>query len=269
MKAQMTFEEIDEKYKAFVDKFKPKKTTDDCYTPENVFNAVKDWVVKEYNIDQEKIVRPFWPGGDYEKESYPEGCVVLDNPPFSIITKIVNKYMAEGINFFLFAPHLTNFSIASGRKDVCRIICNSSITYENGAEVNTSFVTNLDKWLIRTAPELRAAVEREDAINRRNKVKELPRYVYPKNVITAAIVGAIARYGVEFNVPPDEAEFVRCLDDQKAYDKALFGGGYLISNRMAAERQAAERQAAELAGGAYEWKLSPRELEAIKALEGE
>lgn len=27
-------------YAAFVEKFKPKKTTDDCYTPENIFDAV-------------------------------------------------------------------------------------------------------------------------------------------------------------------------------------------------------------------------------------
>lgn len=30
---QLTLEEASEEYKAFVDKFKPKLTTDDCYTP--------------------------------------------------------------------------------------------------------------------------------------------------------------------------------------------------------------------------------------------
>lgn len=29
-------------YDAFVEKFKPKKTTDDCYTPANVYDAVAD-----------------------------------------------------------------------------------------------------------------------------------------------------------------------------------------------------------------------------------
>ena len=28
---QMTFADVDEEYKQFVEKFKPKKTTDDCY----------------------------------------------------------------------------------------------------------------------------------------------------------------------------------------------------------------------------------------------
>lgn len=60
---QITLDMIDDDYKAFVEKFKPKKTTDDCYTPENVYKAVMEWACEEYGIDPEKIVRPFWPGG--------------------------------------------------------------------------------------------------------------------------------------------------------------------------------------------------------------
>ena len=71
-------------YDAFVDKFKPQKTTDDCYTPPLVFQAIQDWVCNKYDIAPESIVRPFYPGGDYESFEYPDGCVVLDNPPFSI-----------------------------------------------------------------------------------------------------------------------------------------------------------------------------------------
>lgn len=37
---QMSIGDINPEYKEFVDKFKPKKTTDDCYTPENVYKAV-------------------------------------------------------------------------------------------------------------------------------------------------------------------------------------------------------------------------------------
>ena len=60
---QLTLADVDHEYAAFVDKFKPKKTTDDCYTPENVYEAVLGWVVKEYGIDPGNVVRPFWPGG--------------------------------------------------------------------------------------------------------------------------------------------------------------------------------------------------------------
>lgn len=63
-------------YEEFVEKFKPKKTTDDCYTPPGIYAVVRDWACKEYGIDPDKIVRPFYPGGDYEHYDYPEGAVV-------------------------------------------------------------------------------------------------------------------------------------------------------------------------------------------------
>lgn len=66
---QLTLADIDQEYKEYVEKFKPKKTTDDCYTPANVYEAVLGWVVKEYGIDPEKVVRPFWPGGTSKDSS--------------------------------------------------------------------------------------------------------------------------------------------------------------------------------------------------------
>ncbi len=72
-------------YDEFVEKFKPKLTTDDCYTPKKVYDAVLEWVIKEYKIDKNKVVRPFYPGGDFENFDYSNGAVVVDNPPFSIM----------------------------------------------------------------------------------------------------------------------------------------------------------------------------------------
>ena len=59
-----------EDYDGFVEKFKPKKTTDDCYTPPIVYDAVAEWVANEYHLDKNAFVRPFKPGGDYESENY-------------------------------------------------------------------------------------------------------------------------------------------------------------------------------------------------------
>ena len=161
-----------ETYEEFVEKFKPKKTTDDCYTPPEIYEAVKGWACKEYGIDQDSIVRPFWPGGDYEHFDYPEGCVVLDNPPFSILTKICEFYLERGIDFFLFAPSLTCFS---GRKTIMRmnhVICNCAITYENGAVVRTSFVTSFRggvTLLYRRHQNLqKLSTKREEKIRRKN-----------------------------------------------------------------------------------------------------
>lgn len=87
-------------YEAFIEKFKPKKTTDDCMTPPEIYEAVKNYVCERYAIDPDKVIRPFWPGGDYEHYNYPRGCVVVDNPPFSILTKIIMFFLQKEIPFF-------------------------------------------------------------------------------------------------------------------------------------------------------------------------
>lgn len=99
-----------ESYEEFTEKFKHRMTTDDCYTPEPVYEAVKRWAAREYGIDESSVVRPFYPGGDYEHYEYPKGCVVLDNPPFSKLKTIIKFYDEREIDYFLFAPTLTILS---------------------------------------------------------------------------------------------------------------------------------------------------------------
>lgn len=48
-----------EEYKEFVDKFKIKLTTDDCYTPDGVYKVVRDFAMAQYGFDEGKIIRPF------------------------------------------------------------------------------------------------------------------------------------------------------------------------------------------------------------------
>ena len=240
-------------YTAFVEKFKPKKTTDDCYTPPLVYEAVAQWVEREYGVDRSAFVRPFYPGGDYENFKYPDGCVVVDNPPFSILAKIKRFYAANQIRYFLFAPTLTLFS--GGNKGTTYIPCGVQVEYENGAKVNTSFVTNLDACLVRTAPELYRRVENAVDELRKSKRVELPKYEYPDEIITAAMVARWCKYGIDFRLSECNAHFTRALDEQRQKDKAIFGGGYLLSERAAAERAAAER-----------WGLSDREREIVRAL---
>lgn len=131
-------------YQNFVDKFKPKKTTDDCYTPKIVYDAVADFVAFEYELDRELFVRPFYPGGDYQAFEYSGGKIVVDNPPFSIMSEILSFYCERKIPFFLFAPALTLFSGAAQNHKLTCIVAAANITYANGATVLTSFITNLD-----------------------------------------------------------------------------------------------------------------------------
>lgn len=60
---QMRMDDVSPEYKEFVEKFKPKKTTDDCYTPKPVYDVIADWVAEEYGLDRTDFVRPFYPGG--------------------------------------------------------------------------------------------------------------------------------------------------------------------------------------------------------------
>lgn len=158
IKTDGTMESDNPEYDAFVEKFKPKKTTDDCYTPPEVYEAVADFVATEYNLDRKNFVRPFYPGGDYQRYEYKPCDIVVDNPPFSIVTSIVSWYQQKGIKFFLFAPALTLFN--SIRHDgVCAVVSASEVIYENGARVKTDFLTNLDAAKVRTAPALTRALE--------------------------------------------------------------------------------------------------------------
>ena len=152
-------------YDAFVEKFKPKKTTDDCMTPDNIYNAVVRWAADEYKIDPTKIVRPFWPGGNYEEFDYPDDCIVLDNPPFSILSKIARDYIDNGIKFLLFAPSLTTFTT----RNVCHLVVGGSVEYENGAVVATSFITNLDAAEVRSVPKLYQQIKAANEQNRKEK----------------------------------------------------------------------------------------------------
>lgn len=171
-----------ENYESFVEKFKPKKTTDDCYTPPLVYDAVKSWVVSHYNLQGCEIVRPFYPDGDYQNYSYSENCIVIDNPPFSILAEIKTFYLEKNIKFFLFAPHLQLFS--ANYMGIQYVVTNATITYENGAKINTSFVTNLGGDFIRTEPELCHFVRSLDSQRPHKKVFSAVDSLFPINMLT-------------------------------------------------------------------------------------
>ena len=254
--------ERSEEYDAFVDKFKPKLTTDDCYTPQNIYETVRDWAVEHYGLQGAPVVRPFYPGGDYEHETYPDGCVVIDNPPFSILSQICRFYMERGIRFFLFAPALTLFSIAAGTCNYLPMSCR--ITYENGADVRTSFVTNLGNWKIETVPELWALVDAVNAQNTNDGAAELPGYTYPDCVMTPIRIAPTSRW-MALRIPASDASFARALDAQRDQGKAIYGASFLLSEKAAAEKAAAEKAAAEKREQ-FVWELSDREKAIVAAL---
>ena len=253
-------QEGNEEYNEFLDKFENPKTTDDCYTPVLVYDAVAEWVANEYGVKRENFVRPFYPGGDYQQEKYKKTDIVVDNPPFSILSEILKFYNEKGIRFFLFAPALTLFS-SSSCSSSCAIGTGVDVLYENKANVNTSFLTNLEmEYRFRTAPTLYKAVqEAVDKIKEESR-RDLAKNNFPDEVITSTKLAYFSKYGIDFKVRREETEHIRQLDAQKESKQAIFGSGYLISEKAAAEKAAAEKAAATV------WELSDREKQIIKEM---
>lgn len=246
-------------YEGFVDKFEPKKTTDDCYTPPEIFNCVLHFLATKFDLNNKEVIRPFFPGGDYESVDYPSGCVVIDNPPFSILSKIARFYIERNIKFFLFAPHMTLFS---ANIDCTAIVCGADIIYENGAKVKTSFLSNmLGDYRVLSVPDLYKELM---AINESKKVR-LPKYKYPENVLTVSMVQKYVELGIPVEIDKGDVYHCASLDSQKKHKKGLFGGGFLLSEQATAEKLAAEKLAAEK-DNTIIWELSDREKTIIKSL---
>jgi hypothetical protein len=259
-------------YDAFLDKFEDKKTTDDCYTPKEVMDIITDYVNKKYLLNGKKIIRPFYPNGDYESIDYTDDMVVIDNPPFSIITKICKYYIKNNVKFFLFCPHLTAFT---SDIDCTHIIASADITYENGATIKTAFVSNIfgDIKIIGDADLHQKFKE----IQLRDKIN-LPKYEYPNNIITVSKVSYCVEKGINLTFDKKDLKHYSGMDAQKKHKKALFGSGFICSDKAAAEAAqaaaAAAQAAAEAAQAAAEakknnviiWELSEKEKEIIKSL---
>ena len=254
-------EDGNEEYNDFVDKFKGKKTTDDCYTPENIYEAIAEWAAEEYGINRKNFIRPFYPGGDYKTFKYKKNDVVVDNPPFSILAEIVKWYGEHGIPFFLFAPTLTLFSSSSSSSSSssCAIPVGAPVVYENGASVNTSFLTSLEgkETRVRTAPELYRRIKEENDRNLDEMSRNLPKYSYPDEIITAPMVARWSKYGIDYRLSVSESEKIGALDKQREAGKSIFGNGYITSEKAAAEKAAA-----------IFWELSEREKAIVRKLSG-
>ena len=267
-KGRATRQSLFEDYKGFTDKFKHKLTTDDCSTSPAVYDAVLRWVTERCGLQGRRIVRPFYPGGDFERYPYEPGDVVVDNPPFSIISKIAYFYADKEIPYFLFAPHLTCFNIKAAPT---KIVVYCDITYENGAVVRTSFISNLFPGVaVKTAPGLHKAIKEAQV----KTTATLPKYAYPANVLTVSKLRRLNEQGIEFEVPVSQCRHISRLESQRAAGKGIYGSSYLISDALAAELKAAELKAAELKaafgdkvnGLVVEWPLLATEREIINEL---
>lgn len=206
---------------------------------------VAEMVSERYGIAREDMVRPFWPGGDYEAFDYQNGCCVVDNPPFSILAKIERFYIERGIPFFMFAPTLTLFSSTKTVDKLTHYPCGATVVYENGAKVNTSFVSNLGgDTAVDTWPELTAAIAEVEA--RRAAARGVKRHdalIYPRNLTSAAKIAPLSRKGLHLEIKQDEIRWVSKVGD----GQGIFGGGLLLSDAAASRLHAAFCEASRVA----------------------
>lgn len=282
-------EKRDKEYAEFLAKFDTNapKTSDDCYTPRVIYDAVLEWVAREYNInlDTTPIIRPFYPSGNYQAETYPANCIVVDNPPFSILTQIIDFYLLKGIRFFLFAPALTLGNSVHTRYGVTAVVAKITIVYENGAQVATSFVTNLDdpEIIMRTAPQLWRVLKAAHDISlqqrKQTKAKRAKNpndtRALPPQVIHSAKLTLRPLQRADFHLKRSEVHPIGGLDAQrreKGTRKCIFGGGFLVSEQAAARYAEAykegERILLEQSSGTRgtQWELSAREKQIVAEL---
>lgn len=121
-----------------------------------------------------------------------------------------------------------------------------------------AYMTNLEDpaLRVRTAPSLYRAVKAADDENRAAVSKPLPRYEYPDNIITAAMVQRWCKYGVECRLSVQDSRPIDKLEAQKARGLSIYGNGFLLSTRAAAERAAEER-----------WKLCDAERDMVALID--
>lgn len=241
-------------YESYLAKFEDKeKTTDDTYTPQDVYEAVVRYVGTVTDLTDKVILRPFYPGGDYENAEYPENGVVIDNPPFSLFRKICVFYASRNIPFFLFGPGMTIMGIC----DVCTaVFINRTIKYENKADVRTNFASNLYGDIIATtAPELDRMI---GACESQDKKANLPKFRYPTQLVSASDMQTICSGGVEFSIKRNVA-----VKMGKIGARNLFGDHLLCSTKTGAAKEAAKEAAKDI----KEIKMSERDIRTVEYLD--
>ena len=90
---------------------------------------------------------------------------------------------------------------------------------------------------------------------------KIPSYKYPENVISTAILNGLAN--VDLKIRRKEALHIKALDAQRVKKKAVYGGGYIVSDYAAARLKAARLKAAR---ESVVWELSERERTLISRL---
>lgn len=175
-------------------------STDEHFTPDDVYAVVLDYV--RPMIGDRPVVRPFWPGADYTAFDYPPGCVVVDNPPFSILAQIIDFFKENCIDYFLFAPLGGRYPQRAMEGKYGLLITGSHVQYASGLAVQTTFLTSLFCGVI-LAPDLGW------------KLKTCPtQSLYRRlRTVDSQTLNTMAEHGVSGHITADDIEIRKKLND--------------------------------------------------------
>lgn len=177
-------EKTTKQYDEFVAKFEKRQSSYDCFTPPLVYEAVVKYCERRFGIDRTKIVRPFCPGGDFENFDYPDDCYVIDNPPFSIMSRILKFFISHKIKYFLFTQSLTSFGCLRFNHTTLLYV-NKAIIYDNKANVKTAFYHNLGDpdVLFETDPDFSRQLHIANDISQKKKPRPPQKIVLPDCIL--------------------------------------------------------------------------------------
>lgn len=230
--------ESEKMYKYCVTNGRNLNSADECYTPPSVYDTVLNYAVERYNLQGKHIVRPFIPGGAFQKYVYAKNDVVIDNPPFSMTTKIVNWYIDNNIPFFLFVNGLYGVSLSRGiNRKATVIVTNANVSFYNkGSEkrIKLGFVTNLEPKNIVIRGDASLTKRLNGLVNK----KSFKRFRYPENFLKNSDILSALQRNVELKLTTDNCMFEDNLDYHKAQTRdtsqrlSVFGGGYLVNDKL-------------------------------------
>lgn len=217
---------------------------DECYTSPEVYDTVLNYAIERYHLQGKHIVRPFVPSGNYQQYVYDKNDVVIDNPPFSMTTKITKWYINHDIPFFLFINGQYAVSLSRGLHGKATVIAtnaNCSFYHKpNNKLIKMGFVTNLEPKDI----VIRGDVALTNKLNSLVKKKALNKYQYPKNIIRNSDVLTAINRGVELKLTTNNCLFEDRLDYHKEHKlSGVVGGCYLVDDNVYNEYKAAMEKA--------------------------
>lgn len=240
MAVEIISTESEKMYKYCITNGRNINTADECYTSPEVYDTVLNYAIERYHLQGKHIVRPFIPGGDYQKYVYDKNDVVVDNPPFSMTTKITKWYIEHNIPFFLFINGRYGVSLSRGLHGKATVIATNAnaLFYHkpNNELIKMGFVTNLEPKDI----VLRGDVSLTGKLNGLVKKKALNKFKYPKNVIRNSDVLTAINRGVELQLTTNDCLFEDRMDYHKKHKlSGVVGGCYLVGDNVYNEYKAA------------------------------